>query len=683
MSTPSGRFIGAQYFRPPNPDPADFERDLSLIRELGLKQVRAWLYWSQVNPRLHVWSFDAYDRLVLLARANGLAVFLQLVSESHPQWFIDAHPDARLVSWEGKPLEPGADGMVAVGGAPGLSPDVPEVAEAVNGFIGRTVERYRGQIHGYDLCNEIMPWGGIAPHLYHPATQERFRSWLKEKYGTIDALNAAWGGQTFTEWRQVRLPSQGTHAMWLDGLDFARQWIAEHLKKRCALVKRTDPGALTVLHTGGGVTVVTREAMDPWALGEIADVWGTSDYETDFFRSSFLHDATASAAGSRPWWLSEQTGGRTYNLFGDRTRSPEWVEQKMLQAFGSGAQANLVWQWRAERFGQESPHFGLVEEDGTPNDRTRIVSRLALALERHRELLASARMPPSPVSLAMDWRVRVFEWASYGKLAPFSEPETLGWHRALCELGIAPRIVSFERLTLEALAGVKVLILPLAIQDFPGIQETLAAFVEQGGCILAGPYFFLYRSDAFVSAQTPPEAMARLFGALRQELLAGVQPAISARAWGAHRERFQFPGFHVVETFRLAGAECLGRADGNPVITLNSVGRGVAMRIGTLAGTAYGSHQAPAFLLWLRALLEWRGCRCLQCGTPGAVVRAAETDKGSLFFLFNTTDRPLATTLPGAPRQAMDLLAEATLRARGRALRVRLAPRQGRLLLVP
>ncbi len=96
-SLPLGRFIGTRYYRPPHPRREVWSEDMERIRSSGLKLVRAWLYWSKVNPKPGLWTFSEYDEFVELARRHGLHVLIQLAPESAPQWFIERHEDACYV----------------------------------------------------------------------------------------------------------------------------------------------------------------------------------------------------------------------------------------------------------------------------------------------------------------------------------------------------------------------------------------------------------------------------------------------------------------------------------------------------------------------------------------------------------------------------------------------------------
>ena len=67
--------------------------------------------------------------------------------------------------------------------------DNDDVLLATEKFQTALIERYRDHpaTLGYDLWNE----GGLS-ECYCEATQEKFRDWLKEKYGSLEALGKAW-----------------------------------------------------------------------------------------------------------------------------------------------------------------------------------------------------------------------------------------------------------------------------------------------------------------------------------------------------------------------------------------------------------------------------------------------------------------------------------------------------------
>ena len=507
-----------------------------------------------------------------------------------------------------------------------------------------------------------MPYYNFNTHLYHPATQAKFREWLKQKYGNIGKLNEAWGGWRFTSFEEVTMSPSGNYMSQLDIHDFHRYWLKEFMKWRVSIVKQADPETMVLSHAAGGLSQITSAPHDCWDMGEVVDIWGTSDYEEDFYRSALFLNSIRDSSQGKPWWLSEQTGGRVWTLFGHATRSPEFVEQKMIQAFSYGAQANLVWQWRPERFGQESPNFGLVDEDGTPNPNTAIVGRLAKVLDTYGKLFGDLKFDPPDVGLVIDWRLRSWEYSAFDDPAKFGEPELLGWHRALTDVGANVEILHLERIsTNRALpSGMRLLILPLVIQDAPGLQQTLTQFVDVGGHAIAGPYFLTYQSDGYVSPQVPPQAMQILFKSKRKSIQYPKEPSLTFMSTMTGGCDLSVKGHHVLETYSPQDSSALAHTAEEITATACEFGRGYAYRIGTFLGTSYDMRSNNGLAQLLRSFMRKAGCTFFPAATQGVIVRSAHSGPDLILFVFNPHSCEAKTwiQLPQGVKKATNLITD-------------------------
>ena len=685
------RFIGTQFYRHPNPPFEDWPRDLALIRESGLKVVRTWLYWLRTNPSDGQWDFSDYDRFVDAAEEHGLQAFIQLVPECAPQWFIHGNRDAQLVNVNNRQEIPRPVGMAMVGGYPALSPDVPIVRERIAEFITRTVERYHKRKHliAVDVWNEMMPYYLFPTQTYHPATQEKYRRWLQDRYGDINALNDAFGGARYTSFDQLEAIPWGDYVDERHWHLFIRQWITDQLAWRVGLVKAVDPNLMTACHTPGGLKDVTLAPFDTWALADQIDIWGTSDYEDDYYKSAAYLCGMASAAGSKPWWLMEQAGGRVWGLYGHAVRSPEFVEQKMLTAFSYGAQANLCWQWRPERLGTESPNFGVTNEDGSANANTEVIARLATSVNDSAGMWRELTLDSPDVGLVIDWRVRSWEWVAFRDAGKVGEPEVLGYFKALTDLGASVELVNLERLAAsQAPPAYRVLILPMCTQDVAGLQDVLMNYVEKGGVLIAGPYFLTYQADCFVSPAVPPQAMQELFGGWRDRLTyppqgpAGFEPTHVTFLPQVTGVAINTEGRHVVEVYECDGARPIVQQGDDVAGTEHLFGQGRAIRMGTLLGMGYDRAKNTGLARWLDRVLTGAGCRRFPAATGPVVIREARSGQDRVLFVANTADESVSSwvTLDAIRRAENKITGQTFAIARDGQLRLKLKPRETMVL---
>ena len=203
---------------------ADSERewraDLVTIKNLGFNTVRTWVEWSAGEPREGGYRLDNLDLMLRLANEVGLKVIVQVYVDSAPQWVGRKYPDGHFVSQDGTEIKSQA--------APGYCFDHPGVRAAILGFF-KEVARHASAspaFYAYDLWSEpaVMNWALPAyipngQYCYCPHSMARFRQWLTEKHGSVEALNRAWY-RTFSEWSEVEPPRFGTILTYADFMDW-------------------------------------------------------------------------------------------------------------------------------------------------------------------------------------------------------------------------------------------------------------------------------------------------------------------------------------------------------------------------------------------------------------------------------------------------------------------------------
>src|SRR5437588_4465308 len=175
-------------------------KDLDAIKATGFNTVKTWVDWATAEPRQEEFSFANLDLLLRLAQERGLRVIIQVYLDSAPDWVGVKYPDGRFVDRSGAVIESQS--------APGFCIDHAAVRKEVTRFL-EALSREANlspALYGWDVWSEphVVNWAEF-PSLTNPefcycdSSQARFRVWLKAKYKTLGALNAAW-------YRNITLP---------------------------------------------------------------------------------------------------------------------------------------------------------------------------------------------------------------------------------------------------------------------------------------------------------------------------------------------------------------------------------------------------------------------------------------------------------------------------------------------
>ena len=144
------------------------------------------------------------ERALMLLKENPNAFFFPRLYLHAPKWWSEAHPDDIVL------MDPGDGKLVPFihsGGkpAPSWASEIwrRDTIEGLRRLIAHVeASPYADRVIGYHIASgtteEWMMWGGNENQWvdFSPANTARFRSWLKDRYGTDKRLQAAWHDET-------------------------------------------------------------------------------------------------------------------------------------------------------------------------------------------------------------------------------------------------------------------------------------------------------------------------------------------------------------------------------------------------------------------------------------------------------------------------------------------------------
>ncbi|MER6052487.1 beta-galactosidase [Streptomyces sp. NPDC001793] len=610
--------------------------DLELMRAARVTMVTAGIFsWAKVEPRPGEWDFGWFDRVLDGLAGAGIEVCLATMTASPPPWLTHAHPEVLPEGPDGRRRWPGARQH--------FCPSSPVFRAYAVRLVERLAARYAGHpaLAMWHVGNEF---GCHTRQCFCEVSAEDFRRWLRERYGSVAALNDAWStsfwSQAYGDFAEVLPPRTApTFANPAQQLDFLR--FGDHALRECYLAERAVLERLTP-----GVPVTTNlmpqhKPVDAFGWAPSMDVMALDFYQDphvadDHVRAGYVFDLMRSARGGQPWLLLEQAPGAVNWRPRNGPKPPGAMRLWSWQAVAQGADAVLFFQWRQSSGGAEKFHSAMVPHGGTD---TRIF-REVCALGRELAAVPGVEGARSVASVAL-----LADWQSWWALELDSRPSAaldhsrgaLEHYRPLFEAGVVCDVVPPGR----ELSGYRMVVVPNLYLLTAGDAARLAAYVRGGGCLVVSFFSGIVDACDRVHPGGYPGPLRELLGLRVAEFWPLAEGASVAVGGGRHAGRADLWSEEIVP----AGAEVVarfldGELAGRPAVTRHGYGRGTAWYVGT--------RLEPALL---RALLdevrEVAGVSPVLPGLPAGVQAAVREGAGGRFlFLLNHGSRAVEVALP-------------------------------------
>ncbi len=647
MITPSIPHIlyGGDY----NPEqwPEDvWHEDARLMREAGVNLVTVGVFsWALLEPRPGEYDFGWLDRVLDLLHDHGVGVDLATATASPPPWLARLHPESLPVTRDGVTLWPGARQQYC--------PSSQAYREAAAALVRQLATRYREHpaLVMWHINNE---YGCHVPACYCDASAAAFRAWLRTRYSTIDALNAAWGtafwSQQYADWGEINPPrSAPTFANPTQQLDFQRfssDALFELFQMERAILQELTPGVPLTTNFMGFF-----KPLDYWKWAAHEDVVSDDAYADPADADSPLlnamrYDLMRSLGGDRPWMLMEQAPSAVNWRQRNAPKRPGQMRLWSLQAVARGAEGIMFFQWRQSRAGAEKHHSGMLPHAGTASRTWREAVALGADLRR----LDDVRHARVPAEVAI-----LFDWQNWWALELDSRPSTdlklmdqIGsYYRPLYAHNIPAAFVPPD----ADLGPYKVVVVPSLYLVREGAAATLERFVTQGGTLVMSFFSGIVDEHDHLLPGAYPAPFRALLG-LRVDELAPY--ALGQTNSIAAADGLSYACELWSDIITLEGADVLATFErdyyaGRPAVTRHTLGQGHAYYLATRPEHAY---MDPL----LSGICGEAGVASYNAAPGLEVVRRVRDDTS---FLFALNHSPVRVELP-ITGTAWDLLADQT-----------------------
>lgn len=625
---PSKLLYGGDY-NPEQWPESVWREDVRLMRAAGVNLVSVGIFsWARLQPAEKRWDFGWLDRIMDLLAQNGIAACLATATASPPPWLSAKHPEVLPVTADGVTLQ--------IGSRQQYSPSSPIYKKSAAALVRKIAQRYRRHpaLAAWHINNEY------ACHMQecHGADSTRaFRDWLRAKYRTLGALNAAWGtafwSQGYGTWDEILTPRRAPyHSNPTQCLDFKRftndAFLALH-RMELAILRETTPAVPVTTNFMGFFKPLDYRAWAP-ELDFVA--WDSYpdplDERNSRHEASSGHDLMRSLKPDRPFVLMEQAPSAVNWRPVNFPKRPGLMRLQSLQAVARGGDGVMFFQWRASKAGAEKFHSGLLQHVGA--ERSRVFAEVAaLGAEL-------GKLNPVAGSLVRNRVAIAFDWHAWWAVELESKPGRIDYvatarsfHRWFYERNIGVDFVHPG----ASLAAYDLVVAP-ALYLLPAKSAVnLTNFVSRGGTLLATYFSGIVDENEHVVLGGYPALLREALGLWVEEWAPYPEGRKNGVRFGGRKAGCD----HWCDLLHLDGAKALATYTddffaGRPAVTRNSHGRGAAYYAGTRL-------DAAGLDLLLDQVVKEAGVRPVLRTPAGVEATVRESRNGRFLFLLNHTDR--------------------------------------------
>lgn len=480
-----GMWHGGDY----NPDqwldyPEVLEKDIELMKKSGCNVMSVGIFaWARLEPAEGVFNFDWLDSIIDNLYQNGIYTVLATPSGAMPAWMAEKYPEIRRMAEDGIRYRFGNRHNNCYS-----SPVYREKVKIMNTNLAERYSNHPGVLM-WHISNEFN-----VEDCHCPLCKENFREWLKEKYKTIDNLNAKWWSgfwsHIYNDFSQIDPPGDhgelSSNPLKLEWHRFKNHMLKSFLNHEVSVLKAVNP-AMPVTTNYMRFWEIDYAMLSP-SIDVISwdnyPIWHSSDNEFNTSAETALyHSLFNSFKKDKPFMMMESSPSATNWQQVSRLRRPGMHLLASMQAVAHGSDTVQYFQWRKSRGQSEQFHGAVVGHDNSEDTRVfRDVTSVGDALKNIGEVAGS--LTQNEVAILYDydsfWSLRLAQ--AYRNI-----DEAKGYfnillknYGALWQLNIGTDFV-FEN---DDFSKYKVIIAPMLFMLKSGTKEKIESFVEKGGTFI-------------------------------------------------------------------------------------------------------------------------------------------------------------------------------------------------------
>ena len=631
------------------------QRDVELLRKAGINEATMGVFsWAALEPEEGVYRFDWLKERLDTLYENGIGTILSTPSGARPRWLAEKYPEVLRMNrsfvrehYGERQNHCWTSGIYR------------EKTARINQKLAEAFSSHPGVI-AWHISNEL---GGEC---CCPLCREAFRTWLKERYHSVDRLNEAWNNtfwsHTFQSFSQIEPPSpvgdHSLHGLELSWRRFVTDQATDFMKSEIEALRKggaVQPVTTNFMYnfTGLNYHVLAKEldfiSFDNYPLwGKYSDIQVARD-------CAFWYDVMRSFK-KKPFYLMESCPSATNWQSVSKLKKPGLLQAASLQAVAHGSDSVQFFQLRSSRGASEKFHGAVIDHYGGEDTRVfREVCKLGEALKKLAPLAGTRTK--SCCAVVYDWENR---WALENAAGPRNKGmfylESVQKHyHAMRKMGINVDLIAMD----DDLGGYEVLALPMLYMFRCGMEEKIRSFISRGGLCIMTCWSGVVDEDDLCHLGGRPHNLMDVFGLRAEEIDALYDGEYNEAEISFEKAANTYTCTHLCDLFKpMEGTTVLGVYEkafyaGYPAVTKHDYGAGSAYYVCADFEQRF-YDDLYAFLLKDTNLQPVPGPL-----PEGLEVTMRETEDSEYLILQNFSDQPAALPLPEQSQPPTPILGKA------------------------
>lgn len=569
----------------PNQWPKEiWEQDMVYFKDARINSATINVFsWAKIQPAEDTYYFDELDEIVEMLSKENYDIVLATSTGAMPAWLYKKYPEVARTDYFGRHHK--------FGQRHNHCPNSLVFQKYAKALVEKLAERYAHNPHVtcWHISNEY------SGECYCENCEKAFRVWLKNKYGTIEAVNKAWNmefwGHTVYDWDEIVLPNalgdgmeNGTDTAFaglsVDYRRFMSDSMLENYKMERDVVRRYNPDTIITTNLMG-----TYKFLDYFKWAKEMDIvsWDNyPSYNTPWSFTAMSHDLMRGLKDA-PFMLLEQTPSQQNWQPYNSLKKPGQMRAQSIQTMAHGADTVQFFQLRRSVGGCEKFHGAVIGHVGHNNTRVfREVKQLGEELER---LGTSTLGSVNQADVGI-----IFDWDNYWALDYTSGPtedlkyvdQIHHYYKFFYDNNIGVNMIPVD----ADFSKYKIVVAPVLYMVKEGMKEALTKFVENGGILITTFMSGLVDESDNVHLGGYPGPLRELAGVWVEEIDALAPEQTNTITF---TDGTRMSCNLLCDLMHLEGAQLLASYDENfyagmPAITKNTFGKGCTYYIGTNMG---------------------------------------------------------------------------------------------------